>query len=163
MHPVVLLDVCAGAITETPAAVECVFRPSATTIRQPPSFAVGEGGSRSSTMSGQRPTVPPQQTGQANVRLSCRCNRRSLAQPEDAGAYLDLLLPAYKALPEDCIQKARYTIVCPPMSITHSAESGERGCLFFSVCAVASSRMTCNCAMGVLPCAPCTTVTAGLR
>lgn len=33
--------------------------------------------------------------------------RRSLAEPEDAGAYLELLLPSYKALPEDCIQKAR--------------------------------------------------------
>ncbi|CAN0345311.1 unnamed protein product, partial [Ectocarpus sp. 12 AP-2014] len=32
---------------------------------------------------------------------------RSLAEPEDAGAYLELLLPSYKALPEDCIQKAR--------------------------------------------------------
>lgn len=32
---------------------------------------------------------------------------RSLKQAEDAGAYLELLLPSYKALPENCIQKAR--------------------------------------------------------
>ena len=49
-------------------------------------------------------------TNQVSFRCSgfcCACACRSLAQPEDAGAYLDLLLPSYKALPEDCIQKAR--------------------------------------------------------
>lgn len=43
--------------------------------------------------------------GKAEVDLGFL--HRSLQQPEDAGAYLELLLPAYKALPEDCVQKAR--------------------------------------------------------
>lgn len=37
----------------------------------------------------------------------CVLFSRSLAQPDDAGAFLELLLPSYKALPEDCIQKSR--------------------------------------------------------
>lgn len=47
--------------------------------------------------------------GLSNGRaVGCPC--RSLKEAEDAGAYLDLLMPSYKALPEDCIQKARWVL-----------------------------------------------------